>query len=211
MKNKLIAAVFGIMGICLAVGTVFLSLSMRNAPVVMLSEARGARKCAELLLDAVCRGEYQNAEGLLLGSPDLGADREAKDAVGVLLWDAFTGSMEYTLEGDCYASENGIAQDVTITALDFASVTGVLKERSEALLTERVENAQDMSQVYDADNNYREEFVMEVLYDAAAQALQEDASTTTRELTLHLVYQQGQWWVKPDRALISAISGGTAG
>lgn len=211
MKKKLVAAVFGILGLGLALATVVLSLAMRNAPVVMLSDASAAQECAEGLLDAVCRGNFRSAEGLLLGTPSLGADRQAKDAVGQLLWDAYLDSMEYTLEGDCYACDEGIAQDVTITALDFSSVTGVLKERSEALLTKRVEQAEDISQVYDADNNYREEFVMDVLYDAAAQALQTDAKTTQQKLTLYLVYRQGQWWVKPDRALIGAISGGTVG
>lgn len=211
MKKKLMSAVFCILGIGLAMATVVLSLAMRNAPVVMLSGAEDARNCARQLLEAVSLGDYRAAEGLLLGNPSLGADREPKDAVGVLLWDAFTDSVEYTLEGDCYACDEGVAQDITITALDFASVTGVLQDRSEALLTDRVEHAQDMSQIYDEENNYREDFVMDVLYDAAAQALQTDAKTTQRNLTLHMVYSQGQWWVKPDRALIAAISGGTAG
>ena len=211
MKKKLIAAVFCVLGIALALGTVVLSLGMRDASPVMLSEAKGVEECTRMLMDRVCQGDYSGASTVLLGNPNLGADRDAKDAVGQLLWDAFTDSMKYELVGKPYACEDGIGQDIRITALDFASVTSPLKERAEALLTARVETAEDVSQIYDEDNNYREDFVMDVLYDAAEQSLEQDAGVSTWDLTLHLVHSQGQWWVKPDRALIAAISGGTAG
>ena len=76
------------------------------------------------------------------------------------------------------------------------------------MLEKRVEEAADISEVYDENNEYREEFVMDVLYEAARQALEEDAVTRTVELTIQLVYSEGQWWVVADSALLDAISGG---
>ena len=49
---------------------------------------------------------------------------------------------------------------------------------------------------------------MEVLYDAAKDALEQDAKTVTFEVTVNLVHNNGQWWIVPEDALLTAISGG---
>jgi hypothetical protein len=162
-------------------------------------------------MTALAEGDFAKAQTILYGNPDLGVDRQPKDEVGQLIWDTFCSSIDYAFTGELYATDKGLARDVAITTLDIASVTGTLKERSQVLLEKRVESAEDVSQIYDEKNNYREDFVMDVLYDAATESLQEDARYLTREITLNLVYQQGSWWVMPDGALIQVISGSTAG
>lgn len=99
---------------------------------------------------------------------------------------------------------------MTITTLDISSVTGALTEHAHALLTARVEGAEEMTELYDEENNFREELVSEVLQEAVVQALAEDAQTVTYDVTLNLIYRDGQWWVVPDQALLDAISGGVA-
>ena len=49
---------------------------------------------------------------------------------------------------------------------------------------------------------------MNVLYDAAEQALREDSASMTVSLTLNLKYQDGRWWVIADSELLDAVSGG---
>jgi len=92
--------------------------------------------------------------------------------------------------------------------MDIGSVTDVQGERSQALLEARVEQAKDPSELYDENNNFREDLVMDVLYEAAQQALTQDAQEKTWEITVNLVYENGQWWVQPEAALLEAISGG---
>jgi hypothetical protein len=128
--------------------------------------------------------------------------------VGVLIWEAFCDSMRYELVGECYATEDGLAQNVVFSCIDITSVTETLKDRSQDLLEQRVEEAEDLEEVYDEDLQYREDFVMDVLYDAAVAALKEDAQTITAELTVNMAYQNGQWWIIADKALLDAISGG---
>ena len=65
-----------------------------------------------------------------------------------------------------------------------------------------------MDDVFDADLQYREDFVMGVLYDAAEAALQEDATTMTMDVTVKMNYQNDIWWIIADRTLLDAISGG---
>ena len=88
------------------------------------------------------------------------------------------------------------------------------KREAESIMKQaeqRVEEARDLSQIYDENNEYREDFVMEVLSEAVADAIREDAVVSSQELVLNLAYSQGQWRVQPEQKLLSALSGGIAG
>jgi len=208
MIKKLLSVIFIVIGVAAAVAAVNLGLSNKDADPVLLVPPEEAKLQVEGMMDAVCAGDFKGASAYMLGQPDLGVDREATDPVGVLIWDAFCDSMSYELVGDCYGTEAGLAQDLTISCLDITSVTSVLKDRSQQMLEQRVEEAEDLDDVYDEDLQYREDFVMDVLYDTAAAALEADAATMTAELTVNMVYQNEAWWIIADRNLLDAISGG---
>lgn len=209
--SKWISGIFAVLGAGLAAGTVWVSLTFLHAPPVLLTRPEAASERVEAMMEAVCAGDYAAAGDMMYGQPDMGAGRAPDSEVGALIWDAFQESLSYEFTGECYATDSGVARDVTISALDISSVTEHLKERSQTLLTQRVAEAEDVEEIYGADNEYREDFVMKVLYDAAVQALEEDARYKEWEVTLNLTYQQGQWWVIPGQALLEAISGGIAG
>lgn len=210
-RINMIAAAFGAAGLALAVCAVVLSLRVLHAPPVLVSVPEDARVATADLMYALSQGRFEDAEEYLYGQPELGMDRPAADDVGQLIWDAFVKSVDYEFSGDFYATDSGLARDVTITTLELGSVTGTLKERSEVLLEKRVQSAENVSDVYDENNEYREDFVMTVLFDAAYQSLEEDAKFITRDVTLNLVFHQGKWCIRPSQDLIAAISGGTAG
>lgn len=208
MIKKLLSLILAIVGLAAAAAGVYLGMTNIAANPVLLAPPEEAEQQVVGLMEAVCHGDYATASTYLQGQPGLGVDREASDEVGVLIWNALCDSMSYELVGECYATEEGLAQNVTMTCLDITSVTAVLKERSQALLEQRVEEAEDLEDVYDEDLQYREDFVMDVLYDAATAALAEDATYVTTELTLNLSYQGEKWWIIGDKALLDAISGG---
>ena len=208
MIKKLLSLVFAIVGIAAAVAAVSLSLSYKNANPMLLVPPEEAQQQVTGLMEAVCGGDYATASTYLQGQPNLGVDREPTDAVGGLIWEALCDSMQYELVGECYATEDGLAQNVVFSCIDVTSVTATLKDRSQTLLEQRVEEAEDLEEVYDEDLQYREDFVMDVLYDAATAALKEDAQTITAELTVNMAFQNGQWWIIADKALLDAISGG---
>ena len=87
-------------------------------------------------------------------------------------------------------------------------MTQNLRQRSQTLLEERIAQAENVSDLYDENNEFHEEFVMAALHDAVRDALREDAKQTTVEFTLNLVYRDGDWLVVLDSDLKSAISGG---
>ena len=206
--KKLLSALFALFGACVAAATIYISIHAMDSMPMLLTPPDVARSKVIMLMNAVCDGDYEEASRSIYGTPDLGVDREASDEVGVLIWDAFESSISYELLGECYTTEQGLAQKVSITCLDVTSITEHLSDRSQALLEQRVAEAADVSEIYDENNDYREDFVMNVLYDAAADVLEEKARKQTFEVTVNLSYQDGNWWVVADEALLDAISGG---
>lgn len=213
MKNKkrkigFFSGVFGLLGMALAIGGVLVALNNREAGPVLKQQPEAARNQVVTMLDALCAGQYDTVSSCLYGNPGLGMDREAQDEVGRLFWNALAESFSYEILGDFHATDSGVAMDITISAMDIDSVTVNLRQRAQTLLQQRIDEAEDPSEIYDENNEYREDFVMGALQDAARDALAEDARTTTWEITLNLIYEDGQWWIMPETQLLQAISGG---
>lgn len=206
--RNLISGLFGLMGIGAAVAGICLSFHNMHADPVLLAQPEAARTRVEFVLDAVCEGDYVLASSGIQGTPNLGMDRPASGEVGDLIWNAFLDSITYELDGECYATDSGIAQNVVIRTMDISSVTAPLRDSSQALLAQRVAEAEDTSELYDEKGDYREDLVMSVLYEAAQLALEGDVQYLEWEVRLDLVYDNGQWWVLPETELLSAISGG---
>lgn len=198
---------FTILGTLMAAAVVFICLSQRQAPPRMLLRPRSASQCAEQMLTKVCAGDYTGAADYLYGNPRLGDHQPRTDQVTQQIWDAFINSLHFELVGEVYATVSGVAQDVRIESLNIPSVTGGLKELAPEMLVQRAENAEDMSEIYTDNHEYRDDFTAVLLHDAAAQAIAA-GELNRQELTLNLIYSEGRWWVMPDQALLNAISGG---
>lgn len=209
MKScKILSALFALLGTLAAVAGIYLSLSFKESGPMLVKRSEAAENQLHGLMYAVKENHFDQVGQMLYGQPEIGADRLPTEDVGVLLWEAFLESLTYELEGGFYATESGVARSVTVTTLDVSSVTGVLRDRAQALLQDRVAHTADADDVYDQNNEYREEFVMAVLYDACKAALETDGKTVTHQITVNLIYENGQWWIMPEEALLEAITGG---
>lgn len=208
MKNfRVFSAILIFLFLQIAAAAVFICFSPISDQPILLIPSQEATQRTEDMLDAVCRGDYAAAEQFLLGQPSLGVDRAAADEAGRLFWDAFVGSLSYELQGPCFATDSGLAQSVAVTYLDIDATSATLRQRSEALLEALLANSDNTTDIYDANNNYREDVVMEVLRQAVEEALKEDAAYRTVTITVNMIHSDGQWWIVPDNALLSAISG----
>lgn len=199
---------FGLIGISAGVMGIYLSFQNIDATPVLIEPPQAAITEAQTMLNALCAGDYAGVEAHLRGNPSLGLDRPAADEAGILIWQAFEDSLSYEFTGDCYATDSGLARDVVFTYLDMDSVTENLGQRSRLLLEQRIAEAEDVSEIYDENNEYREDFVMAALHDAVEDAIAEDGRTVTTRITLNLIYEDGQWWVLPEKPLLDVISGG---
>lgn len=210
-KIRLFSALFGLLGCAMAVLGICLALGNTQAGPVILRLPVEAEQKVRTVLDALVEGDYDTVSAGISGSPDLGIHRQPADPAGQLVWEALAGSFSWENAGDFYATDTGVAVDVVITCLDVNSVTCNLRDRAQNLLQQRVAQAEDTEDIYDENNEYREDFVMAVLLDATRDALKEDAAMISRNVTLNLIYQNGSWQIVPDAALMTAISGGIIG
>ena len=204
---KIIGLVFILAGIVVSAFTVEVTKNNLDSIPILLAPVEEAEAQAKALMDAVAAGDYDTAGGLILGNPKLGVDRDPADATGMMIWEAFVESYSYEMIGDSFATDSGIAQNVKVSFLDISSVTKNLRERSQSLLEARVAEAEDVSDIYDENNEYKEDFIMAVLEDSVKDALREDAAMTGAEFAINLVYRDGNWVVVSDSALMAAISG----
>ena len=159
MKIKyILSLLLALAAIALSGLTLWVCKGALDAEPMLLKVPSAAVETADAMLAAVQAGNYKAASGMMQGSPNLGADREPANEVGRILWDAYQDSFSYVLQGECYATDSGIAQDVTVTYLDFSSVTATLQQRSQELLVQREAQAEDADTIYDENGDYREYF-----------------------------------------------------
>lgn len=183
----------------------------RGTVPVLLAAPEEATRCAEQLMTAICDGDFAEAETLLYGQPDLGADRIPEDPVEQMIWKAYLNSLDYELVGELYPSDTGLVQDVKFISLELDSVTANLDKRAQEGLNEAIAAAEEVSQLYDEDNEYRKDLVQEILQEATRAALEEDVRYTYQILPLQLICSHGQWYAVADKTWMNAVSGGITG
>ena len=198
MKAKcIIAYLFAILAVLIVALTIGVIIRFRGTVPMLVSAPEGAAHQVEHLMNAVCNGNFEQAQNMLYGTPDLGMSRKPEHPVGKMVWDTYLESFNYELEGTLYATDRGLAQNVKMITLERDTLTKNIGARAKELLNERISTAQDVSELYDAENEYREELVTEVLQEAARQALEEDIRYTYQIIQLPLVYHDNRWWVEP--------------
>lgn len=211
MKKRTIgflSVLFAVLGFAAAGLGIFTALNFRDASPILVNEPDAARNQVVTMLDALCESDFDTVSACMYGTPNLGIDRVPEDAVSAMVWEALAASFSYELEGGLYATDSGVAQNVVITCLDLNSVVRGLQERSTVMLEQSVEQTEDPDEVYDQFGNYLEEFVMDVVMDTTRDVLENHSQTISWEVTLNLVYENGQWWIMPEAPVMKAISGG---
>ena len=207
---KFFAGLFGIIGILLLVGSVGLCLFSLNAPVRMAELPEAAVECAEAFSAAMEAEDFDAVQKFIYGQPELGLAGTPEDELTGMAWELMGKNFAFSWEGECYLKEAVLCRDAAVTYLDAASITDNLPVRAHDLLTQRVEAAADMAELYDDSGEFREELIDAVLKEALTQACVEDVETVTANTTVQLVFRDGQWWVVPDAVLLTALSGGLA-
>lgn len=206
-KIPISSRVFAILAALLAVLVLVICLSQRSGLPLLLGSTEKAEACARNFMERICAGDYAGASDFLYGTPSLGDDAQRQTPASQLIWDAFLSSLSSRPQGDCYADENGLAQDYILSGLDIPSLVAKLKEAVPTVLEAQVDAAENFAQVYDDNWQYREEFAQSVLEETARQVTA-GIAPEERQITLRLAFEDGQWWVVPDQQLITAISGG---
>lgn len=187
--------------------TVFMAFTAPARGTLMLDTDPEAENTARGLMEAVARGDLESAGGYILGAPQFTVPDQSRETAESRLWQYYYDHLTYTLDGSLYPGKRGLSQDVTVTVPDLKAMTERMGELAPALLTEKIEAADSMEEIYDGQNGYRQDVTDRVILEAAKKAMEEPETTLEKELTLNLCYVDGRWWVRPDQALLELLSG----
>lgn len=206
--SKFFAVIFGLLGAAIAAGTVFLCLQSLNQEPVLVKAPIAATTQVESMMRAVCKNDYATVSELIYGNPDLGASLESEDPITATIWDAFIASIEYEMVGECYATSAGVSQNVHLKYLDIVAATEALQIRARNLLEQRINEAENMEDIYDENNEFRQDFLDTIVVDAVRETIAQDAQYLETDLIVKLAFSGGKWWIVADDALVNFISGG---
>ena len=204
---RFFACIFACIGAVLLMGSMGFFLWNRNADEKVLELPREAVSCCDAFVQALNTGDLEAAAQLMYGQPDLGVSGAPESPESALLWQAFCSSIAVELDEAWEVEQGSFLRTGSISNLDVSTVLGKLPERVQGLLNQKIAEAEDLSEIYDEHNEFREELVEAVLAEALQQALAQDAQTVTRDLTLKLVKRDGRWWVVPHQNLLQILSG----
>ncbi len=204
--SHILSALFGVLGAVLMAAAVVLCLFFRTAEPKMPEPSPEAEACSLQLMEALSRGDFPSAGGLIYGQPVLAAETpESEDAA--LIWEAFLGSISYRFDSGLYAEGTSLYRDVTLTTLDIPSLTASIAPLAQERLTQRVEAAEDPAALYDENRELLPQVLSAVLREAVSEAIAQ-GETASIQGRLQLFQQEGRWWAIPDRSLLKAVSGG---
>ena len=205
--TKILSAFFAVMAVALIAATAAGYVYFHQTPPMIQTSQEDAEVRTELLMEALCKADYAAAGESLYGSPELQWDPEVASELGALLWEAYSGSMTYEFSGPCYATGDGLFRDVTVTVLDIPALCQKVGERFQALMEPYLVEVEYGSEAFDENGVLRQEFSEGKLRKAVEQVLLLRNSYASHQITLELVYQNGQWWVMPKQNLIDIVAG----
>ena len=207
---KFLSIFFAVIAVALIVATAMGYVRFHREPPMIQTPVEEAEIRTELLMEAICRGDYAAAAESLYGKPELQWNQESASELGELLWQEYSSSMSYAFSGPCYVTPSGIFRDVTVTVLDIPVLGPKIQERFELLMAPYLEEARYDSEAFDENGVLRQDFAVSVLRRAAEHILYHYTNDcASYQITLELVFENGQWWVVPQRTLIDIVAGVT--
>lgn len=204
---RFFACIFAGIGILLLLGSMVFFLWNRNAQVRVLELPQEAVSVSEEFAQALNEGNLEAAAQLMYGQPDLGISDTPEGKESAALWEAFRESITVELTGEWTVEPSALTRTATVTRLDISTVLGKLPELVQTLMDQKIAGAEDLAEIYDKQNEFRQELVDEILEEALQQALSQDAQWVDSEVTLKLVNREGRWWVVPHQNLLQILSG----
>lgn len=208
--QRLFAAACGAAAILLAGCGIRLGVTAPGKSPVLLKIDTGAELLCQDFARCIQDGDFEGLSQTFLGTPQIAVE-QSQEELTQRVWDAYVGSIHCRLDGGLYSTNQGLAQDITLEALDLEDLGKQLQKKVPLLLEARIAQAQDIGELYDEHNSYRQEVIDQVLLQALDEILSKNPATRETPLTLRLCRSEGQWYLQPEGDLIRFLSGNMAG
>lgn len=203
---RIVAVLFGILGMVLMLGTAAVCFSALDAPV-RAQVPQEAKECAAEMVELLENGNLEAVSEKLYGHPDLGVGRELTGEAAAV-WEIFREGIACELTSSCYVSGSSFSVDAVMTLPRIDSILDSVTEHAKAILNDRIAVAEKMDELYDENNEFRRDVIDAVMTEAVKLSLAEAPEMLTCETTFGLVCQDEQWYVVPDAAFLRALAGG---
>lgn len=207
---KFFAVIFAVLGTVLMLSAAVVCFTALDASPKVTETPDGAIACADALIQALDEGDLEKAAQLMYGQPDLGAAGAPSDTAAAQLWEKFRQDLACVSAGKLYLQGSDFLRDIQVTVLDVTGITQAVQPRAKALLEKKVAQAENMEELYDAENHFRQDLIDQVMDQALKEAMEQDARYLTYDVTVKLVFRDEKWWAVPDAQLLEALSGGMA-
>ena len=208
--QRIFAALCGAAALVLGGFGIWLGVTSPGKSPVLLKTDQGAQDRCRDFAQCLREEDFEGLSKTLLGTPQI-TQYSGEEALAARIWQAYVSSMDCTLEGELYGTGQGLAQNITLEALDLEDLGARLEEKVPLLLEARMEEARDIAELYDGRNGYRQEVIDQVLLQALDEVLSQNPQTRETTLTLRLCRSRGQWLIQPEGDLIRFLSGNIAG
>lgn len=186
MKSRFfISNLLIIIGIVLGIGTTFVALIAAITPDYTMKTPNAVLERVQMMMDAICVGDDEAASANIYGTPGFGSIPEQADPLVYLAWDAYRKSFSYTVQGQTMVANAGVSVEVNVRSLNVSTVLADLR----------------------STRTYRQDKADEILQKALNDALEDQAYFTEQLVALDLAYDDGQWWILPNKALTSMLTG----
>ena len=206
-RRRNLSGLLLLLSMLLGVCTLLLCFFAAGREPVLVKSPPEAEVLIKELEAGIREGNFEALSSILAGSPDLGPKREPETAVGRLLLHGFRSSVILQKQGECYALEGGIALKVKVSCLDTESVLEPLGQKVSELLKNRIRQAKDPRELYDEENEYREDLIQEILGEAGWLCLREQGRMQQKELVIRFQWEEDGWRILPEEDLLLLISG----
>lgn len=206
MGKRKAAQFFGIMAAVLALLTVLLSFTCRNAnPIVLGGKSRAQKQVQSLLRDVQAADAALVADYFTPGT-DLAQIYSLDNPVAHKLFGIVWGNLTYEDMSGVRGDSASLALDVTVSAPDAAKLLALAKEQVRPLVNAKAESGVDTQTMYDENFQLREEFLDEILLEALDR-VKADAPTRQERITVYIRRTDFSWEILPEDSLINALSG----
>lgn len=205
-SNRVLSIISLILAVPMAAAALYGGFTAQNRPAKLLWSEPGVKATAEALVETLSAGNFAQGSQYLRGNPQLLLPEEEPGAGG-MLWVYYRQHLRGELTGEPYLSTQGYCQNALFTVPDLDGLTLRMKEIAPELVTQRIVQAQELSEIYNEDYSFREDLISEILVEAAYSAIAEGIPQKQYPVQLRLVYQNDRWQVLPDQPLLDILAG----
>ena len=206
-SNRFFSVLSLLLAVPAAAAALYMGMTADSRPAKLLWSEPGARAAASALVETLSTGDFQKGSDFLYGTTQLILpEGEGQDA-SALLWNHYCENLTGGLVGEPYLSPRGYCQDAVFYVPDLDTLTRRMKELAPELVTRRIVEARELSDVYDADYSFRQDLISEVLVEAARSAIAQEPERKVCQVQLRLVYEKDRWLIQPDQALLDILAG----